>query len=146
MGPWETEHGPRGGDELNYLQAGRNYGWPVITYGMNYDGTPIADHTAQAGMEQPAVNWTPSIAVSEISFYTGHRFPKWEGNLFVGSLAQQELIRFEVAGDRVTHRELIFRGLGRIRDIKTGADGYVYLALEIPGGHPGRIVRLVPAD
>jgi len=142
---WETEHGPRGGDELNFIQRGRNYGWPVITYGMNYDGTPITDKTHAPGMEQPIINWTPSIAVSEIEFYTGDRFPKWKNNLFVGSLAQQKFLRLTVKGSRIMHREEVFRGLGRVRDIKTGPDGYLYLALELIG-KPGRIVRLVPAE
>ena len=142
---WASEHGPRGGDELNHLGKGLNYGWPVITYGMNYDGTAITDHTAQAGMEQPVIYWTPSIAVSQIGFYRGDRFPKWKNNMFLGSLAQQEFWRMVVDGARITHRELIFKHLGRIRDVVTGPDGLLYIALEIPG-HPGRIIRLVPAD
>lgn len=142
---WETEHGPRGGDELNRIERGKNYGWPLITYGMNYDGTPVSDKTSAPGLEQPVINWTPSIAVSEIEFYGGDRFPKWRGNLFVGSLAQQKFLRLVVEGDRVVHREEIFHGLGRIRDIKTGPDGLLYLALELIG-KPGRIVRLVPAE
>ncbi|ACB74102.1 PQQ-dependent sugar dehydrogenase [Opitutus terrae] len=141
---WETEHGPRGGDELNAIRRGANYGWPVITYGMNYDGTPISDKTAAPGMEQPVINWTPSIAVSQLEFYTGDRFPRWKGNLFIGSLAQQKFIRVVVDGDRVVHREEVFRGLGRVRDIKTGPEGNLYLAIELIG-KPGRIVRLVPA-
>ncbi len=142
---WASEHGPRGGDELNHLGKGLNYGWPVITYGMNYDGTAITDHTEQAGMEQPVLYWTPSIAVSQIGFYRGGQFPKWKNNLFVGSLAQQEFWRMVVDGARVTHRELIFKHLGRIRDVVTGPDGLLYIALEIPG-HLGRIIRLVPAE
>ncbi len=142
---WETEHGPRGGDELNRIQRGRNYGWPVITYGMNYDGTPITDKTSAPGMEQPVINWTPSIAVSEIEFYTGDRFPRWKNNLFVGSLAQQKFLRVVIDGNKVTHTEEVFHGLGRVRDIKTGPDGMIYLALECIG-KLGRVVRLVPAD
>src|SRR5690606_19158158 len=84
---WETEHGPRGGDELNLIRAGRNYGWPVITYGMNYNGTPITGETAKDGMEQPVLHWTPSIAVGDMAFYDGDKFPKWKGNLFVTALA-----------------------------------------------------------
>lgn len=102
---WESEHGPRGGDELNILHPGHNYGWPVITYGMNYDGTPITDHMAQAGMNQPVTYWVPSIAASPITFYTGDRFPKWKNNLFVGALASQELRGLVVDGDSVTHQE-----------------------------------------
>lgn len=142
---WETEHGPRGGDELNYIKRGANYGWPIITYGMNYDGSPISDKTAATGLEQPVINWTPSIAVSEMEFYTGDRFPRWKNNLFIGSLAQQKFLRVELDGDHVVHREEVFSRLGRVRDIKTGPDGFLYVALELIG-KPGRIVRLVPAD
>lgn len=143
---WETEHGPRGGDELNLIRRGANYGWPVITYGMNYDGTPVSGKTAAPGMEQPKLDWTPSIAVSQIEFYPGDRFPRWKDNLFVGSLAQQKFLRIVLDGNRVAHREEVFSRLGRIRDIKTGPDdGFIYLALELIG-KPGRIVRLVPAD
>jgi aldose sugar dehydrogenase len=145
-GLWETEHGPRGGDELNSIKRGANYGWPLITHGMNYNGTPVSAHTAREGLEQPAVQWTPSIAVSPIHFYTGGAFPRWRNHLFVGSLAQQKLLRMTVEGDRVTHQELVLNGLGRIRDIKTGPDGLLYIVLEIPGPYPGRIIRLVPAD
>ena len=95
---WEAEHGPRGGDELNIIEPGHNYGWPVITYGMNYDGTPITSHTAQAGMDQPITNWVPSIATSPITFYTGNRFPAWKNSLFLGALAAQELRRITVEG------------------------------------------------
>lgn len=144
---WETEHGPRGGDELNYIRRGRNYGWPVITHGMNYDGTSVAAITKKHGMEQPVLQWTPSIAVSPIRFYTGDAFPQWKNQLFLGALAQQELHRLEVKGNRVVHQELILKGQGRVRDIITGPDGFLYLALEIPGPDtPDHVVRLVPAD
>jgi len=139
---WEVEHGPRGGDEVNVIQPGRNYGWPVITYGMNYDGTPMTDRTAQEGMEGPITHWTPSIAVSSIDIYVGDAFPKWEGNLLVGSLAAQELRRLEIEGARVTRQEVLFTNVGRIRDVVVGPDGFVYLALH----GPDRIARLVPAD
>ncbi len=142
---WETEHGPRGGDELNRIRRGRNYGWPVITYGINYDGTPVTDKTKAPGMEQPVVNWTPSIAASEIEFYRGDRFPRWKNNLFVGSLAQQDFLRFVMKDGKVIHQERLFKNLGRVRDIKTGPDGFLYVALELVG-EPGRIVRLVPAE
>ena len=139
---WETEHGPRGGDELNILQPGHNYGWPVITYGMNYDGTPITDHTAQAGMEQPITYWVPSIATGPIAFYTGSRFPQWKSNLFLGSLATQELRRLVIDGHSVTHQEILFKGIGRVRDIVNAPDGYLYIVLN----QPDRIVRLVPSS
>jgi len=143
---WETEHGPRGGDELNYIEAGKNYGWPAITFGINYDGSAISEKTAAEGMEQPILHWTPSIATSQIAFYTGDRFPKWQHNLLLGSLAQQRFIRFEVDGRKIVHEEELFRNLGRIRDIKTGPDGLIYIALEQLRGQSGRIVRLVPTE
>ena len=139
---WEAEHGPRGGDELNILYPGHNYGWPVITYGINYDGTPITDHTAQAGMDQPVTYWVPSIAASPIAFYTGDRFPQWKDNLFVGSLAAQELRRLVVDGHAVTHQEILFKGIGRVRDVVVGPDGYLYIVLN----QPDRIERLVPGQ
>ena len=141
---WESEHGPRGGDELNRVRRGLNYGWPIVTHGMNYDGTPISAETAAPGLEPPAAHWTPSIAVGALHFYRGDAFPGWRNHLFVASLAQQKLLRMEVAEGRVTHTELVFEKLGRIRDIKTGPDGLLYVALEIPGPHPGRILRLRP--
>lgn len=142
---WESEHGPRGGDELNHIRGGRNYGWPAITYGINYDGTPVSDKTEAPGMEQPVLHWTPSIATSEIEFYTGDRFPKWKNQLFLGSLAQQKFLRIVLDGDRAVHVEELFHNFGRVRDIKTGPDGLLYVALELIG-KPGKIIRLVPAD
>jgi glucose/arabinose dehydrogenase len=138
---WETEHGPRGGDELNIVSKGRNYGWPVITYGMNYDGTPITGETAREGMEQPVIHWTPSIAVCGIDFYEGDAFPKWTGNLFVTALAQQELRRVVIENDRVTHQEVLLKDIARLRDVASGPDGLLYVVMN----DPGRIVRLVPA-
>lgn len=143
---WESEHGPRGGDELNHVMRGKNYGWPLATHGMNYDGTPVSAHTELPGMEPPAVYWTPSIAVGALHFYDGGEFPRWRNQLFVGSLAQQKLIRMETKDGRITHQELVLEKLGRIRDIKTGPEGYLYLLLEIPGPYPGRIIRLRPAE
>ncbi len=137
---WETEHGPRGGDELNILYPGHNYGWPVITYGINYDGTPITDHTSQEGMDQPITYWVPSIAASPITFYTGSRFPQWKNNLFLGALAAQELRRLVIDGHSVTHQEILFKGMGRVRDIVNAPDGYLYIVLN----QPDRIDRLVP--
>ncbi len=139
---WESEHGPRGGDELNILHPGHNYGWPIITYGINYDGTPITDHMAQDGMDQPVTYWVPSIAASPIAFYTGNRFPQWKNNLLVGSLAAQELRRLVVEGHSVTHQEILFKGIGRVRDIVNGPDGDLYIVLN----QPDRIERLVPAS
>jgi aldose sugar dehydrogenase len=139
---WEVEHGPRGGDELNRIQAGRNYGWPVITYGMNYDGTPMTDKTAQDGMEQPVTFWVPSIAVCAIDFYTGSQFPQWKNNLILSTLAQQELRRIVIDGQKVTHQEVLFTGVGRVRDVVAAPDGYIYVAFN----EPDRIARLVPAS
>ncbi|NKB69903.1 MAG: PQQ-dependent sugar dehydrogenase [Candidatus Latescibacteria bacterium] len=139
---WDAEHGPRGGDELNLVKPGRNYGWPTITYGINYNGTPITDQTHQADMEQPTLHWTPSIAVCGIDFYSGDRFPYWRHNLLVTALAQQHLRRVQLDADRAIHQELIYQAPSRIRDVETGPDGLIYLALE----DPGRIVRLVPVD
>ena len=139
---WEAEHGPRGGDEVNILHAGHNYGWPLITYGMNYDGTPITSHLAHDGMDQPVTYWVPSIATSPLTFYTGNRFPQWKNNLFLGSLASQELLRLVVEGEKVTHQEILFKGIGRVRDIFNGPDGYLYVVFN----HPDRIARIIPAD
>lgn len=141
---WTTEHGPRGGDELNYIVKGDNYGWPIVTHGTKYDGSQISPHTEMEGMRSPVKHWTPSIANSPIHFYQGDAFPEWKGDLFLGSLAQQLFIRFKVDGDKIIEEENIFQDLGRIREITTGPDGYLYLALELPG-EPGYIVRLVPS-
>ena len=140
---WETEHGPRGGDELNRIERGGNYGWPIATHGMNYDGTPISELKKAPGTISPVVDWTPSLAVSQIEFYTGEKFPHWKYQLFVGSLVTQRLQRLVLDGGRVTHTEDVFKNLGRVRDIKTGPDGMIYVALEAIG-KPGRIVRLRP--
>ena len=137
---YDAEHGPRGGDELNLVQRGRNYGWPVITYGMNYDGTPMTDLTAKEGMEQPVNYWVPSIAVSSIAFYKGAKFPKWDGQLFLGALAQEELRRLVLADGKVTHQEVLFKNIGRVRDVVSGPDGYIYVSFD-----GGRVARLVPA-
>jgi aldose sugar dehydrogenase len=139
---WEAEHGPRGGDELNIVHRGHNYGWPVITYGMNYDGTPITNHLAQTGMDQPVTYWVPSIATSPLTFYTGTRFPQWTNNLFLGALGTEELLRLVIEGDKVMHQEVLFKGIGRVRDIVNGPDGDLYVVLNAPD----RIERLVPAD
>jgi aldose sugar dehydrogenase len=141
---WQNEHGPRGGDELNLVRPGANYGWPEITHGVNYDGSIITQDTARAGMEQPVVHWTPSIAVSGMDFYTGDAFPSWQGNVFVGALAQQHIRRLTLEGSRVTGQESLLTGFQqRIREVKTGPDGYLYLLTDHTGS--GKVVRLEPA-
>ena len=128
---WSQEHGPRGGDEVNPVRRGRNYGWPVITHGRNYSGTSITDETAREGMEQPATYWAPSIAPSGLTVYRGDRFPGWGGNLFVGALRAQLLVRLEVDGDKVVREERLLTDFGnRIRDVRTGPDGLIYLLLD----------------
>jgi glucose/arabinose dehydrogenase len=126
---------------LNLIGKGKNYGWPVITYGMNYDGTPITNLTAKEGMEQPVTYWVPSIAVSSIAFYTGSKFPQWKGQLFLGALAGEELRRLVIKDGQVTHQEVLFKGGGRVRDVVNAADGFIYLTFD-----GGRVARLVPAD
>jgi glucose/arabinose dehydrogenase len=139
---YSTEHGPRGGDELNLIQPGRNYGWPVITFGMNYNGTPMVAITEKDGMEQPVVHWTPSIAVCGLDIVSGDRFPKWEHDLLVGALAQQEVRRVRVKDGKVVTQEVILKNIGRVRDVACGPDGLVYVILN----DPDRLVRLSPAD
>ena len=139
---WAAEHGPKGGDELNLVQRGLNYGWPVITYGINYDGTPITDQTHADGMEQPQTYWVPSIAVCGIDFYTGELFGNWQNDLLVTSLRFNRLHRLRLAGTEVVHDEIAYQGESRMRDVQTGPDGAVYLAVE----DPGRILRLVPME
>jgi glucose/arabinose dehydrogenase len=133
---WQTEHGARGGDELNIARAGRNYGWPVITLGINYNGQPIGEGLReQEGMEQPMHQWTPSIAPSGLAFYTADRFPAWKGDLFVGALAFQRVVRLDLDGDKVVGEEALLTDLGeRIRDVRQGPDGYLYLLTDAANG------------
>jgi len=141
---WETEHGPRGGDEINLILPGRNYGWPTITYGINYDGTKISDHTHMEGMEQPLHYWVPSIATSGLAFYTGDKFPGWKGDVFVGGLAGQQLVRLRFDGTRRVAIEVLLTELKRrIRDVRNGPDGYIYLLVDEPSAP---MLRLEPAD
>jgi len=139
---WESEHGPRGGDEINLIERGKNYGWPIITHGMNYNGSPITEKTEMEGMEQPKLQWTPSIAVCGIDFYEGDVFPEWKYDLFVGGLASQQLHRLEIQESEVVSDTIVLKGAGRVRDVASGPDGYLYLVLN----GPDRIVRLVPAE
>ncbi|MCP4286595.1 MAG: PQQ-dependent sugar dehydrogenase [Gammaproteobacteria bacterium] len=142
---WIHEHGPQGGDELNRLRAGQNYGWPVITYGVNYGiGTRIGEGTDKPGMVQPEYYWVPSIAPSGMSFYSSDRFPQWRGSLFIGSLKFSLLTRLELNNGKVVKEERLLRGVvGRIRDVRTGPDGLIYLLTDEPDG---RLVRLEPIE
>jgi glucose/arabinose dehydrogenase len=141
---WTHEHGPQGGDEINVVRAGVNHGWPVITYGRNYGvGTRIGEGTHRAGMAQPLYRWTPSIAPSGMAFYTGDRFPRWRGDLFVGSLSHQMLVRLSLDGERVVREERLLQGRGRIRDVRVGPDGCLYLLTDSTSGE---VLRLEPAQ
>jgi glucose/arabinose dehydrogenase len=141
---WAHEHGPQGGDEINILSPGVNYGWPVITYGVNYGvGTKIGEGTAKEGMAQPILYWVPSIAPSGMAFYTGDAFAKWKGNLFVGALAGQLLVRITLDGDKVKAQERLFEGkLGRIRDVRQGPDGNLYI---LNDASSAELIRIEPA-
>jgi glucose/arabinose dehydrogenase len=138
---WTHEHGPQGGDEINVIRAGTNYGWPVITYGVNYGtGAKIGEGTQKAGMAQPLYYWVPSIAPSGMAFYTGDRFPKWQGNLFVGALKDEMLVRLVLDGEKVLKEERLLKGvLGRIRDVRSGPDGFIYLLTDKSNGVMARL-------
>jgi glucose/arabinose dehydrogenase len=138
---WTHEHGPQGGDEVNIIRAGANYGWPVITYGAEYGiGTRIGEGTHRPGMEQPLHHWVPSIAPSGMAFYTGERFPKWRGDLFVGALRDQMLVRLQLDGEKVVKEERMLKNaLGRIRDVRSGPDGYLYLLTDEASGVLARL-------
>lgn len=142
---WTHEHGPQGGDEINIIRPGRNYGWPVITYGVNYGiGTKIGEGTSKAGMEQPLYYWVPSIAPSGMTFYKGNQFPAWKNSLFVGALKDRMLVRLELAGNEVITEERFLKGvIGRIRDVRQGPDGFLYLLTD---ENDGGLYRLEPSD
>lgn len=139
---WATEHGPQGGDELNLIEAGNNYGWPAITYGVQYrSGERIGDEEAE-GMEQPVIYWTPSIAASGLALYDGDAFPAWKGNLFAGALAFKQVRRVVLDGNVVVHQETLLEDeIGRIRDVRQGPDGFLYLLTD---EDPGGLYRLEP--
>ena len=141
---WTHEHGPQGGDEINVIRAGVNYGWPVITYGVNYvTGTKIGEGTHKPGMAQPLHYWVPSIAPSGMAFHTGDRFPRWRGDLFVGALRDQMLVRLRLEGEKVIAEERMLKNaIGRIRDVRNGPDGLLYLLTDEPRGV---LARLEPA-
>ncbi len=140
---WAQEHGPKGGDEVNILKPGANYGWPAITYGIDYDGSIISDKTHMEGMEQPLLHWTPSIAPSGMAFYDGDKFPQWKGDLFVGALKDRHLRRIDLDADmKVLGQELLLEELEeRIRDVRSGPDGFLYVLTDSPDG---RVIRLEP--
>ncbi len=145
-GVWATEHGPQGGDELNLIQKGLNYGWPVIGFGVNYGaGAAIHASTTKTGMEQPKHIWVPSIAVSGLMVYTGTKFPGWKGSVFAGGLAGEQLARITLDGDKAELQEVLARRVGRIRDVRQGPDGFIYLAIDDRTGKPTPILRLEPA-
>ncbi len=143
---WETEHGPQGGDELNRIEPGRNYGWPVIGYGVEYGGDRIHTSSSQEGMEQPVHHWVPSIATSGLVIYDGNAFPQWQGDALVGGLAGQKLVRVALEDGRSTGEDVLLDQQGRVRDIRQGPDGFVYVAFEARGGAPTAIVRLEPGS
>lgn len=139
---WESEHGPKGGDEINRIQPGLNYGWPIISYGINYNGTTFTNLTEKEGMEQPVTYYVPSIAPCGMTFVNSTRYPGWENNILLGSLSFKYLERVELDGNKVVHHEKLLENIGRVRNVKVSHDGYIYLAIE----KPGKILRLTPVD
>jgi len=142
---WANEHGPQGGDELNAIRAGVNYGWPVITYGVNYvSGSKIGEGTEKPGMAQPVKHWVPSPALAGLAFYDGDRFPRWRGDVLMGALRGQSLVRVRLDGEKFVEDEFMLQGaVPRLRDVRIGPDGYVYLLTDVPNG---AILRLEPAN
>ena len=143
---WSHEHGPKGGDEVNIIRPGINYGWPAITYGIDYSGAIISEFTEAPGMEQPVIYWDPSIAPSGMSFYDGADFPEWRGDLFIGALKDTHLRRLELDGDTVIEQEELLNELDqRIRDVRQGPDGFLYVLTD--SGKPnGRLFRIEPQE
>lgn len=139
---WISEHGPKGGDELNLVKPGLNYGWPVICYGINYDGTILTPITEKEGMEQPVFYWIPSIGPCGMTFVTGNRYKSWHNNILVGSLSFKYLERLVISNHSVIHREKLLEGIGRVRNVVMSPDGLIYMAIE----NPGKILRLVPLE
>jgi glucose/arabinose dehydrogenase len=137
---WTDEHGPKGGDEINIIEAGKNYGWPVISFGINYNGTTFTNDTAKAGMEQPLHYWVPSIAPCGMTFVKGDRYPNWKNNILTGSLRFEYLHRVVLQGEKVIHEEKLMEGIGRVRNVEMSPDGFIYVAIE----KPGKILKIVP--
>jgi glucose/arabinose dehydrogenase len=144
---WITEHGPQGGDELNLIRPGLNYGWPVIGYGVNYQsGSAIHGGTHRDGMEQPETVWVPSIGVSGLALYRGNAFPNWRGSLLAGGLSGERLELLDLDGRKVVRMETVLQGIGRIRDVRVGPEGYVYLAIDNRDGKSSPVLRLEPVE
>ncbi len=145
---WADEHGPQGGDELNLIQPMKNYGWPVVGFGVNYrTGSAIHAGTHREGMEQPAKVWVPSIGISGLMIYTGDKFPQWKGNFFVGGMVGEQLVRLTADPKRgFTNTELLAQGMGRIRDLRQGLDGFIYLVIDDRDGKPTPVLRLEPVQ
>ncbi len=139
---WEHEHGPKGGDELNLVNKGVNYGWPIASYGINYIGTKFTDITEREDFQSPVTYWVPSIAPSGMAIIKGENYPKWNGNILTGSLKFDYISRVKVNGSKMLEEELILKDIGRVRSIEMGADGYLYVGVE----DPGRILRIVVRD
>jgi len=139
---WENEHGPRGGDEINIIKPGNNYGWPVATYGINYNGKIISNISEKEGITAPIHYWIPSIGPSGMAFVTGNKYKGWEGNLLTGSLRFQYLNRSVIKNNKVVEEEILFKNIGRLRDVRMAPDGFIYIAVE----SPGTIYKLVPVN
>ena len=137
---YETEHGPMGGDELNLIQKGKNYGWPVITYGINYDGTPITEITEKEGMEQPLTYYVPSIATAGVAIVTSDRYPAWKGDILIGALAKMHINRVDMDGATAGSQEVMLQNIGRVRQVKESPDGYIYAVTE----GTGLLIKLIP--
>jgi glucose/arabinose dehydrogenase len=137
---WEDEHGPKGGDEINIIRKGKNYGWPLVSYGVNYDGVPVSASPEKDGVENAIHTWTPSIAPCGMAFITSDKYGAWKGNVLVGSLAFTHLTRLQIANNKITKETKMLEGVGRVRNVKQGPDGFVYVSVE----GPGRILRLMP--
>ncbi|KPQ18906.1 MAG: glucose/sorbosone dehydrogenase family protein [Algoriphagus marincola HL-49] len=139
---WEAEHGPMGGDELNLIEKGKNYGWPVITYGQNYDGTPITDITEKEGMEQPVTYYVPSIATCGMTMVTSDRYPNWKGDILIGALAKMHINRVDMDGTTALSQEVMFQDIGRVRQVSESPNGYLYAITE----GTGLLVKLLPVE
>jgi glucose/arabinose dehydrogenase len=137
---WEVEHGPMGGDELNLIEKGKNYGWPVISYGMNYNGTVLTEITEKEGMEQPVAYYVPSIATCGMTLVTSDKYPAWKGNILIAALAKMHINRVEMNGTTAGAKEIMLQDIGRVRQVSESPDGYIYAITEATG----LLVKLIP--